>query len=162
MNESDKKALKRIIETQTTQKEFFKRARKLKINTVTKLFNDLHQDRFYEMDCLECANCCLTISPLLTDKDIERAAAFLKISKKQFRNEYVTIDEDDDQVFNKIPCPFLMSDNYCLIYRARPKACSHYPHTDEKMTQVLISNTEENAKICPAVARIVTDLQDKI
>ena len=31
----------------------------------------LHDKTFEEVDCLECANCCKTTSPIVTDRDTE-------------------------------------------------------------------------------------------
>ena len=42
-------------------------------------FQDLHQQVFEEIDCLKCANCCKTTSPIFYMKDIERAAKALRI-----------------------------------------------------------------------------------
>ncbi len=37
-------------------------------------FHSLHDQVFAETDCLECANCCKTTSPIFYQTDIERVA----------------------------------------------------------------------------------------
>jgi uncharacterized protein len=119
----------------------------------------LHDDAFKKIDCLACANCCKTTSPIFLPKDIERIAKHLKMRPADFTTEYLHMDEDGDYVHNGAPCPFLGSDNYCGIYDVRPKACEGYPHTDRKKAAQLFPKTLENTKICPAVFDIVESLK---
>ncbi|MEM9259149.1 MAG: YkgJ family cysteine cluster protein, partial [Bacteroidota bacterium] len=42
-------------------------------------FHDLHEEVFSEVDCLDCANCCKTTSPIFRDIDIDRLAKHLNI-----------------------------------------------------------------------------------
>ncbi|MFZ4545276.1 MAG: YkgJ family cysteine cluster protein [Saprospiraceae bacterium] len=120
---------------------------------------DLHEAAFSHIDCLECANCCKTTSPIFLPKDIERIAKHLRMRAAEFIKHYLHLDEDNDYVHNGAPCPFLGSDNYCSIYEVRPKACEGYPHTDRKKAAQLFSKTLENTKICPAVFEIVEQLK---
>lgn len=53
-----------------------------------------------------------------------------------------------------MPCPFLLPDNYCMVYQSRHKACREYPHTDRKPFYQLLSVTEKNIETCPAVLEI--------
>nr|MDK7631844.1 YkgJ family cysteine cluster protein [Globicatella sanguinis] len=77
-------------------------------------------------------NCCKTTGPLFTQKDIERLAKVFRMKPSLFIEKYLRIDEDNDYVLQQLPCPFLDSENYCLVYEDRPKACKEYPHTDRK------------------------------
>ena len=92
----------------------------------------LHDEAFAKFNCLDCANCCKTIGPRLIDKDIERLAKQLKMKTADFMSQYILTDEDGDYVFKEHPCPFLLPDNYCMVYENRPKACREYQHTDRK------------------------------
>ncbi len=120
---------------------------------------NLHEEVFSRTDCLECANCCKTTSPIFLPKDIERIAKHLKMRPADFISKYLYLDEDNDYVHNGAPCPFLGGDNYCSIYDVRPKACEGYPHTDRKKAAQLFAKTLENTKICPAVFEIVERLK---
>lgn len=119
---------------------------------------ELHDQAFETIDCLECANCCKTISPMVSDKDIQRIAKHLKRKPSQLVSEYLLLDDENDYVFQSQPCPFLGSDNYCSIYSVRPKACAEYPHTDRSKFQQILPLSLKNTLICPAVYTVFTGL----
>lgn len=123
-------------------------------------FHNQHDEVFKSIDCLECANCCKTTSPIFQQSDIERLAKTLKMKTPQFIEEYLKLDEDDDYVLVSSPCPFLGDDNKCIVYENRPKACREYPHTDRKRMYQITALTLKNTLICPAVANIVKNLQE--
>ena len=58
------------------------------------LFHHLHQQAFEQIDCLQCANCCKTTSPIFYDKDIERLARHLRLRPAQFIEQYLKVDEE--------------------------------------------------------------------
>ncbi len=122
----------------------------------------LHEEVFQETDCLTCANCCKTTSPIFRDKDIERLAAALSMRPAAFVEKYLHLDEDGDYVHNGAPCPFLGADNYCSVYDARPKACREYPHTDRKQIYQIANLTLKNTAICPAAFEIVKRLREAL
>ena len=124
---------------------------------------DLHDAAFEEIDCLSCANCCKTTSPIITEKDISRIAKSLKMKEFQFIENYLDRDDDAFMVFKSAPCPFLdLTDNSCFIYDARPKACREYPHTDRRRFIQLADLTLKNTEICPAVFKIIESLKKKL
>lgn len=119
-------------------------------------FQELHDEVFQEIDCLDCANCCKTTSPIFYDKDVERMAAHFKIKPSEFFDRYLKVDEDGDQVLQSSPCPFLLDDNKCMAYESRPKACREYPHTNRKRMHQILDLTARNTRVCPAVAEMVS------
>ena len=119
------------------------------------LFAEAHAEAFDKIDCLQCANCCQTTSPIVTDRDISRIATHLRIKQGELVSRYLKIDEDGDYVMQQAPCPFLQPDNYCQIYEVRPRACSTFPHTDRKPMQPVLHLTLKNTPICPAVFYIL-------
>jgi len=122
-------------------------------------FNKSHNLAFEKIDCLDCANCCKNLGPLIIQSDIKRIADFLNISTKDFLLNYIEMDEDGDFIFKSMPCPFLnLENNLCKIYEVRPKACSDYPHTNGKNLYKNLDITKKNLSICPAVAEILDDL----
>lgn len=122
-------------------------------------FHALHQETFESIDCLQCANCCKTTSPIFLMHDIKRLAKALKMSVKDFMVTYLTMDEDDDFVLTQAPCPFLEKDNTCNVYEDRPNACREYPHTNRKNMRDILDLTFHNTLVCPAVSDIVQRLQ---
>lgn len=118
----------------------------------------IHEDVFAETDCLKCAQCCKTISPIMYRHDIVRLAKALKMSLEEFTDKYLIVDNDNDYVFKNQPCPFLSSDNWCDVYNDRPTACRDYPHTDRRRFHQLIDLSIKNADVCPAVEKIIEQL----
>ena len=126
---------------------------------VDKFFQRLHNEAFEKIDCLQCANCCKTTSPIFYQRDIERLAKHFRIRPSEFIEQYLHIDEDNDYVLNYAPCPFLGDDNYCSVYDSRPTACREYPHTDRKRVQQIFKLTLNNAAVCPAVFDILENIR---
>ncbi|MBK8724377.1 MAG: YkgJ family cysteine cluster protein [Saprospiraceae bacterium] len=138
---------------------FFKKLKNQKSKNLDQDFHELHDEAFEKIDCLACANCCKTTSPMLFPKDIERLANATKMKPSAFTDKYLKIDEDGDFVFQSAPCPFLGADNYCSVYEDRPKACREYPHTNRKNMYQILDLTYKNIKVCPAVYSIVENLK---
>jgi Fe-S-cluster containining protein len=100
-------------------------------------FHALHAEVFRRTDCLTCANCCRTTSPIFRDRDVERAARRLRMGAAAFEAAYLRL-----------------GDHRCSIYEDRPAACREYPHTDRKHMAAILPLTARNAHVCPAVAEI--------
>ena len=157
------KLLKVAVEKKKENKSFFEKLKKIPGRELDNLMHDLHEEAFKKIDCLKCANCCKTTGPLLKNKDIDRLSEIrLIISLPAVVSESLRIDEDNDYVFKKMPCPFLKDDNYCSVYSARPNACREYPHTDQRNIRSILPITYLNSMICPAVALIVEDLKVEV
>jgi len=144
-------------------KKYFTKLKKKNPKRLDLLMQELHDKEFAKADCLACANCCKTSSPIFTDKDISRISKHFRIKEHQFISQYLQRDEEDFMVLQQAPCTFLdTSDNKCTIYDVRPKACAEYPHTNRKkfiqLTQLTLMNTE----ICPAAFNIVEELKKKL
>ena len=114
---------------------------------------------FAKLDCLDCANCCKSISPIFTSKDVERISGRLGLSPGKFMTKYLRYDEDQDMVLQTSPCAFLEADNKCSIYEDRPKACREYPHTGQRKFASHIDITKKNILFCPAAYRVVALLE---
>ncbi len=136
-------------------KKILQRLKTKDARKVDDVFHELHEEVFQEMDCLTCANCCKTTSPIFYQTDIERAAKALRMRPGDFIEKYLRIDEDRDYVLKSSPCPFLDEGNYCGIYENRPKACREYPHTDRKKMVQIMDLTYKNTLVCPAVLEMV-------
>ena len=122
-------------------------------------FHALHEEVFAEVDCLACANCCKTTSPIFLQSDIERLAKTLKMKVPVFIEQYLQVDGENDYVLKQSPCAFLGDDNKCIVYASRPKACREYPHTNRKRMYQITGLTLQNTLVCPAVSRIVERLE---
>lgn len=136
---------------------FYKKNKK-RLDKMDSIVHELHDQLSADIDCLSCANCCKSLGPAIYDKDIERIAKALRIKPSEVVNQYLRIDEDGDYVFKEMPCPFLMDDNYCVIYENRPKACREYPHTDRKKFSQIYKLTVTNASTCPIAYEVLKAL----
>jgi Fe-S-cluster containining protein len=148
--------------SQTQKKEnqqFYKRLKNKAPKNLDSLFHSAHEEVFEDINCLTCANCCKTTSPIFYQRDVERASKALKLKPGSFIEKYLRTDEEGDLVLRTAPCPFLMSDNYCSIYEDRPNACREYPHTNRKKMQQILDLTFKNTLVCPAVLKITEKIK---
>ena len=160
MTESDKVLINKVL----THKKNFKKAlisnSKNQKKNLDQKFRTEHEIEFSKRDCLECANCCKTTSPIFRIKDINRISSFLKIKESKFIQKYLKIDSDNDYVLKSSPCSFLDENNHCKIYEKRPLACKEYPHTNRKNMHQIIDLTIKNSSICPGVANIISKISN--
>ncbi len=138
---------------------FFKNYNKKKMRELDEVAHEAHEEIFGEINCLDCANCCKSLGPMISDKDIERIAKRLRMKQIDFINTYLKVDEDGDHIFKTMPCPFLAADNYCTIYEDRPKACREYPHTDRSKFLQISTLSIKNSETCPAVYLILEKIK---
>ena len=141
-------------------KKFLQRLKKQDARKLDGAFHEVHEAVFAETDCLTCANCCKTTSPIFYQTDIERASKFLRMKPGDFIEKYLRVDEDKDFVLKSSPCAFLGADNYCSIYEARPKACREYPHTDRPRFYQILNLTLKNSYVCPAAYQVMKGLKE--
>ena len=139
-------------------KRYFAKNKK-KIEKLDIFIHNLHDELFEQTDCLACGNCCRTLGPRITDKDVERMAKSVRMKINDFISHYLKTDEDGDTIFQSMPCPFLGADNYCAIYESRPKACREYPHTNRKRFYQIYNLSVKNAYICPVVFRVLEEIK---
>lgn len=158
--------VKSLLEYGKTEKavyeKWIKKAKKANPRVLDQHFHTLHEQTFKSMDCLSCANCCKTTSPIFRDVDIKRLSKRVRLSESQFIANYLKMDDEGDYVLTTAPCPFLGSDNYCGVYEDRPLACREYPHTDRKNMYQILSLTRKNMEVCPAVVTIMQEISKKL
>lgn len=158
MNDEQKKFLDLARKNKKHNKKMFARLAKKK--NLDEVIHGMHDELFERIDCLTCANCCRTTSPIFRDVDIDRISKHLGMRPSEFTGKYLHIDEDNDWVLNQSPCAFLdLDDNTCSIYEHRPKACREYPHTDRKHMSQIMELTFKNTLVCPAVAEMAERLK---
>lgn len=154
--------LKKAKELDKSNKKFFQKLKKAKIRNMDELFQEAHEQAFESIDCLTCANCCKTTSPIFKNRDIDRIAPLFNLKSQAFIDKYLHLDDENDYVLNSAPCPFLENDNKCQIYEHRPDACSEYPHTNSRKMHTLLDLTYRNTFVCPAVQDIVENLANQL
>jgi hypothetical protein len=144
------------------RQELRKKLQKLPERTLDNVFHESHERVFAETDCLQCANCCKTTSPIVRENDVSRLSVHLKQSPSNVIEKYLKAEPDGTYVMNTAPCPFLGAENYCSVYTARPAACREYPHTNRRKMHQILGLTFTNAGICPAVEKILLRLEEKL
>ena len=83
--------------------------------------------------CEGCSKCCEWDGILtLTEEDVVKLSAFLKVTVLQFEQNY-TREYFGERILNSKPtgeCVFL-HEKLCLVYDARPLACVQFPRNDQ-------------------------------
>lgn len=114
-----------------------------------------------EIDCTSCANCCKTMTPTFTPKDIKRAATFLHMTPLAFKAKWLMREKKaKDWVNVRQPCQFLdLSTNLCTIYEARPDDCAGFPHLAKHKAKDYMHIHKQNMEYCPATLRFIKILK---
>ena len=149
---------KKSGERQKEYKKFLHRADK---NKTLKQLPQLNEEAFAKIDCLQCANCCKNYSPRLTPPDIKRISKYLGMKEGDFKDKYLRVDEDGDNVLQSLPCPFLGSDNYCSIYEVRPTDCARFPYMDDDFMLKRQPLALKNSTFCPITYYVLEKLMEK-
>ncbi len=83
-------------------KTFFKSIKKNRHRELDDTIHAIHEEVFDSINCLDCGNCCRTLGPRITDRDIERIAQALRIKPHEVVQRHLHIDEDKDYVFRSM------------------------------------------------------------
>ena len=116
-----------------------------------------------EVDCLSCANCCKSMTPTFTKKDIKRIAEHFEITPAEFKNKWLIYEKsDNDWINKKQPCQFLnLGTNMCSIYEVRPSDCAGFPYLKKKKMVEYIHVHQQNIEYCPATYKMVEKMMEK-
>lgn len=144
-----------IRKSKENQKHYKRFLEKVDQASLIKKLPSLHNEAFSQINCLDCANCCKNHSPTFKTTDIKRISKYLGLRESEFIETYLRMDEENDMVVKKSPCPFLAADNTCHIYDVRPSDCARYPYTDEDVFVKRKHLTLANSMVCPAVFHIL-------
>lgn len=115
-----------------------------------------------DINCMECANCCKTMTPTFRKADITRISAHLNMQPKEFVERWLLKEEDTGDWVNKTqPCQFLVN-NKCSIYEVRPKDCAEFPHHNKKPFDAYNDTFTNNLTHCPATFTLVERLKEAV
>jgi Fe-S-cluster containining protein len=148
---------KKSGERQKEYKKFLHRANK---NKVLKQLPVLNEEAFAKIDCLQCANCCKNYSPRVTPPDIKRISKYLGMKEGDFKEKYLVVDEDGDNVMKTKPCPLLAEDNSCTVYDVRPSDCARFPYMDDDFMLKRQPMALKNSTFCPITYYVIEKLID--
>lgn len=112
------------------------------------------------VDCTECAQCCMTLGPVLQDDDVARLAGRLELTPQQFRDRFLRVD-DGCLVFAATPCPLLV-DRRCSVYEDRPEDCRSYPHLHKSEMVSRLLSVIDNSATCPIVYEVLERVRREV
>ncbi|HEV9035420.1 MAG TPA: YkgJ family cysteine cluster protein [Puia sp.] len=155
---------KLVLENRRRMRVFLTRLEKKSPRGLDRLKLDSDKGAWLRTDCLDCANCCKTMSPTYTRKDIRRISRHLGMTESAFREKWLYKDKSGDWMNVKQPCQFLDTrTNLCSIYAVRPRDCAGFPHhTTKKMNADYMHMFKQNVEYCPATYRLVESLMEKL
>ena len=112
-----------------------------------------------KVDCLDCANCCKTMTPAFTKQVVARIATHLPMKPADFAARWLKKEKDAEDFTNaSSPCQFL-NGNKCTIYEVRPADCAGFPHHDKRPLKDYMITFRKNVSHCPATYEFVTRLR---
>lgn len=111
----------------------------------------LDKEVWQEIDCLACSNCCRTMTPTYTFKDLQRISKHLNMTMSQFKEKWLYKNRQGEWMNKSTPCQFLdRKTNMCSIYAVRPADCAGFPHLTKKKVVQYIHVHKQNVQHCPA------------
>ena len=115
-----------------------------------------------DVNCMECANCCKTMTPTFNKADITRISAHVGLTPKEFKAKWLLKEDETGDWINKTqPCQFLEG-NKCGIYEVRPADCAEFPHHNKKPFDAYNETFKNNLIHCPATLTLVDRLKKMV
>ncbi len=128
-----------------------------------KLAEKIEKEVWQEVDCLSCANCCKSMTPTFTKKDIVRISAHFDQTPEEFKSKWLYKDTNGDWMNTRNPCQFLdKKTNMCSIYAIRPADCAGFPHLAKKKMVEYIHVHKQNVEYCPATYMMVEKMKEML
>jgi Fe-S-cluster containining protein len=129
---------------------------------IDQLIFNLNESISSQIDCTACGNCCRSLMINVDDKDADRLATYLHISKPAFDEKYVERSTTGTlAVMNAIPCHFL-HENKCRVYEARPDECREFPGLHRKGFTDRLFATFMHYGRCPIIYNVIEGLKEKL
>jgi hypothetical protein len=123
----------------------------------------IDQQIWQETDCLACSNCCRTMTPTYTFKDLQRISKHLNMTIKQFKEKWLYKNRQGEWMNKTTPCQFLdRKTNMCNIYAVRPADCAEFPHLTKVPVTDYMHVHKQNVQHCPATYKMVQKLMEMI
>jgi uncharacterized protein len=143
---------------------FLTRLETVKPKGMDKLAIEVDKEVWAETDCLKCANCCKTMTPTFTTKDIKRISSHFNQTPEEFTKKWLYKERGTGDMMNKKqPCQFLnLNDNKCSIYEIRPADCSGFPHHTKKHFTEWAHVYKQNVEYCPATYKMVEKMIERV
>lgn len=135
---------------------FLNRIRRNPPQRLDSLAEKVNNEIWHEVDCLACANCCKTMTPTYTAKDIKRISSYLGMTVSEMKGKWLKKDKEGDWINKTNPCQFLDPEtHFCNVYEVRPADCAGFPHLAKKKMVDYLHVHKQNVDSCPATFKMV-------
>jgi Fe-S-cluster containining protein len=118
-----------------------------------------------QIDCTTCANCCRVSEVEITDRDIDKLAKFLGMTREEFIRDSTQQAESGELILKRTDagCVFLEG-NLCSVYEARPQNCANFPHLVRGTGSIVSRMWQlvERAEYCPIVYNWMEKVKEDI
>jgi len=154
----------RVRHRKTSLRRFLTKLEKNPPRKLDEITMAVEKEVWREIDCLSCANCCKTMSPTYTPKDIRLISSHLNMTSQQFKDKWLHKESGSGDWMNKsTPCQFLNLDtNMCGIYEVRPLDCAGFPHLPKRKMVEYMHVHKQNIEYCPATYRMIEKMMEKM
>ncbi|MBL0270530.1 MAG: YkgJ family cysteine cluster protein [Chitinophagaceae bacterium] len=151
---------KKMLLDRNSFRRFLTRIEKNPIRGLEPVTPALEKRVWEDIDCLNCANCCKTMTPTFTPADMKRISAHLGMTEEDFKKKWLYKERSSGDWMNKKePCQFLdTKTNMCNIYEVRPADCAGFPHLQKKLKD-FIHIHKQNVEYCPATHKMVEKMK---
>lgn len=154
---------KKAAKNKAKLKKFLKKLDKIVPEGMDALVAEENVKVWQEVDCLQCANCCKTMTPTYKKEDIKRISAHLGMTPKAFKAKWLYQEEDSGDWMNTTtPCQFLLDNNMCSIYEVRPEDCAGFPHHTKEDFDAYNDMYIQNITRCPATYKLVSKVKKRV
>lgn len=136
------------------------KAAQIKSELIDEAAHAIYNDLKTKIKCTSCGYCCKNITPIISEADVKRIAAYFKISVKSAMAKWFQKDENLGLIMNTRPCPFFLG-KICSIYPARPHDCRSYPHLHKKGLIRYFTSIYSHIGLCPLVFNFYEGMKKK-
>jgi len=144
-------------------RQFLSRLEKDPPELLDRYTEQLEKEVWAKTDCLACANCCRSMTPVFTVADIKRIATHLRLSVPAFKEKWLYKNKEGAWMNRSQPCQFLdLHTHKCSIYAIRPADCAGFPHLAKKSMVDYMHVHKQNIEYCPATFKMVEKLMQVV
>lgn len=143
---------------------FLRRIKRKRPNHLQQIALTATENVWEGLDCLDCANCCKSMSPTYTSADIKKIARFLNIYPGEMKERWLKKERGTGNWINKTrPCQFLdLQTNFCSVYDVRPADCAGFPHLTKNRFINYVHVHQQNLDECPATFKMVERMEQLV
>jgi Fe-S-cluster containining protein len=158
---TDPNEVARLAALQAEQNAHLKvRVKQIPTRQLDEIVATVAKDVIAAIDCTQCANCCKTLEPELSESEIERLAQHRQETRAAFEKKFLGYDPQREVHYLKPVCTFLQ-DNRCSAYPDRPIACREYPRLVPDL-KFRWKKTMQDYHICPIVFNTMEILRTQL